>query len=165
MPWWPKALRPGKRQGVIETPPSTHHDPAYSRFPAGLPGCAGATPEPFRSILEAIATTRWSLSMRTALVATALVLASLPVHADDLLSTGTELPGSQGAAVPSATGGVSGLPTDQIVRLVEQQGYSDVTGLGAEGDMLKASAVNKLGSPVDLLIDPSSGKVLQSLLK
>ncbi|HVG82371.1 MAG TPA: PepSY domain-containing protein [Methylomirabilota bacterium] len=103
--------------------------------------------------------------MRTALVATALVLASLPVHADDLLSTGTELPGSQGAAVPSATGGVSGLPTDQIVRLVEQQGYSDVTGLGAEGDMLKASAVNKLGSPVDLLIDPSSGKVLQSLLK
>jgi hypothetical protein len=93
------------------------------------------------------------------------MLTCLPAYADDLLSTGTELLGTQGAAVPSDTGGVSALGTDKIVSLVEQQGYTNITGLGADGDLLKASAVNKLGAPVDLLIDPSTGKVVQSLLK
>jgi hypothetical protein len=99
------------------------------------------------------------------LLASALALASLPAQADDLLSKGQELLGTQGAAVPSSTPGVSGLPTDQIIGLVEEQGYTNVTGLGLEGDLLKASALNKLGAPVDLLIDPSTGNVLQALLK
>jgi hypothetical protein len=103
--------------------------------------------------------------MRIALLASALMLACLPAYADDLLSKGTELLGTQGAAVPSANGGISALGKDKIVSLVEQQGYTNVTGLGVDGDVLKASAVNKLGSPVDLLIDPSTGNVLQSLLK
>ena len=103
--------------------------------------------------------------MRKVLLASALMMASLPALADDLLSTGTELLGSQGAAAPSATGGLSGLSTDKLIDLVEQQGYSNVTGLGVDGDLLKASALNKLGAPVDLLIDPATGNVLQSLLK
>jgi hypothetical protein len=103
--------------------------------------------------------------MRNALLASILVLASLPAAADDLLSKGTELLGAQGAAAPSATGGLSGLPADKLVELVEKQGYSNVTGLGVEGDLLKASALNQMGSPVDLLIDPSTGNVLQALLK
>jgi hypothetical protein len=103
--------------------------------------------------------------MRKALLASALVMASLPALADDLLSTGTELLGTQGAAAPSATGGVSSMPTDKLIGLVEQQGYSNVTGLGVDGDLLKASALNQTGAPVDLLIDPATGNVLQALLK
>ena len=87
--------------------------------------------------------------MRIALLASALMLACLPAYADDLMSTGTELLGTQGAAVRSDTGGASNLNADRIIGLVEQQGYTNVTGLGVDGDLLKASALNKLGAPVD----------------
>jgi hypothetical protein len=103
--------------------------------------------------------------MRNALLVSALLLASSPALADDLLSKGTELLGTQGAAAPTATSGLSGLSTDKLIDLVERQGYSNVTGLGVEGDLLKASALNETGSPVDLLIDPATGNVLQALLK
>ena len=103
--------------------------------------------------------------MPKALLASVLVLASLSALTDDVLSKGTELLGTQGAAAPSATGGLPSMPTDKLINLVEQQGYSNVTGLGVDGDLLKASALNKMGAPVDLLIDPGTGNVLQALLK
>jgi hypothetical protein len=37
--------------------------------------------------------------------------------------------------------------------------------LGLDGNVLKATALNKSGSPVDLLIDPSRGNVLQALTR
>ena len=103
--------------------------------------------------------------MRKALLASALAIAALPAAADDLLSKGADLLGTQGAAAPSATAGLSSMPTDQLIEMVEKQGYSNVSGLGLDGDVLKASALNKVGAPVDLLIDPTTGNVLQALLK
>ena len=48
---------------------------------------------------------------------------------------------------------------------MEKQGYSDISGLTTQGDVLKATGLNQMGAPVDLLIDPSTGNVLKALLK
>jgi Peptidase propeptide and YPEB domain len=104
--------------------------------------------------------------MRIQLLALALIAAAATsAHADDLLNQGKALLGTQGNAVPSASGQFAGLPTDKIIELVEKQGYSQVSGLGLDGNVLKATALNKSGSPVDLLIEPSTGNVLQALTK
>jgi peptidase YpeB-like protein len=103
--------------------------------------------------------------MKLGFVVIALTMASASAQADDLLGQGKTLLGTQGAAAPSMTGGLSGLPTDQIIDLVEKQGYSDISGLTTQGDVLKATGLNQMGSPVDLLIDPSTGNVLKALVK
>ena len=84
-------------------------------------------------------------------------------------------PGGSGGAA-GALGGVTGgsignivgaLPMDQIKMLLEKQGYTKISNLipTKSGDALQASAVNKSGSPVDLLINPKTGDVLKSVLK
>ena len=91
-----------------------------------------------------------------------------------LLDRGKDLlnnPGSSGGTT-GATGGsigniVGALPMDKIKALLEKQGYTKISNLipTSSGDALQATAVNKSGSPVDLLINPKNGQVLQSLLK
>lgn len=80
--------------------------------------------------------------------------------------------GALGGATGGATGGTVGnivgaLPMDKIKALLEKQGYTKISNLipTSSGDALQASAVNKSGSPVDLLVNPKNGKVLQSLVK
>jgi Peptidase propeptide and YPEB domain len=55
---------------------------------------------------------------------------------------------------------------DKIKALLEKQGYTKISNLipTSSGDALQASAVNKGGSPVNLLINPKTGQVLKSLL-
>lgn len=95
-----------------------------------------------------------------------LALASQPVPAQSLLDTGKSLLGNQGSA-GGAGGLVGALPTDQIVSLLEQQGYSKISGLAPSpsGKTLQATATNKSGSLVDLLINPTTGKVLSAVAK
>ena len=95
-----------------------------------------------------------------------------------LLDRGKDLmnnPGSSGAAAGAAgnaTGGsignmVGALPMDKIKVLLEKQGYTKISNLipTSSGDALQASAVNKSGAPVDLVVNPTTGQVLQSLMK
>ena len=95
-----------------------------------------------------------------------------------LLDRGKDMmnnPGNSGGtagALGGATGGsvgniVGALPMDKIKALLEKQGYTKISNLipTSSGDALQASAVDKSGSPVDLVVNPKTGQVLQSLLK
>jgi len=72
-------------------------------------------------------------------------------------------------AAKAATGGTAGvlsaLPLDKIIELVQKQGYSNITGLAPSpsGNTLQAAATNSSGSPVNLLINPTSGGVISAL--
>ena len=109
----------------------------------------------------------WSAFVsRAAAVAVVAALASPPVLAQSILDTGKSLLGNQGSS--SGAGGLMGaLPTDKIISLIEQQGYSKITGLApsSSGNTLQATATNKSGSLVDLLVNPMSGKVLSATPK
>lgn len=70
-----------------------------------------------------------------------------------------------GAGSGAATQLPGGMSMDKVVQLVEQQGYSKVSNLMPKGNMLSASAVDSSGSPVDLLVNPSSGKVESAMRK
>ncbi len=72
-----------------------------------------------------------------------------------------------GGSTSGVTGIVGALPLDKIMELLKQQGYSNITGLGPSpsGDTLQAKATNSSGSPVDLLVNPSTGKVLSAITK
>ena len=93
----------------------------------------------------------------------------------DLLDRGKDLlnhSGTSGGATGALGGSdvskiVGALPMDKIKALLEKQGYSKISNLipTSSGDALQASAVNKSGSPVDLLVNPMNGNVLQSLVK
>ena len=85
--------------------------------------------------------------------------------AQGLLDQGKSVLGGSGAS--GAAGLVGGLPLDQITKLLQKQGYSNITGLApsASGDTLQASALNSSGSPVNLLINPKTGGVLSALPK
>jgi len=90
---------------------------------------------------------------------------------ENLLDRGKDLLNNSGTT-GGATGGsvskiVGALPMDKIKALLEKQGYTKISNLipTSSGDALQASAVNKSGSPVDLLVNPKNGQVLQSLLK
>jgi hypothetical protein len=89
----------------------------------------------------------------------------------DLLNNSGNSSGTQGA-LGGVTGGsvgkiVGALPMDKIKALLEKQGYTKISNLipTSSGDALQASAVNRSGSPVDLLVNPKNGQVLQTLLK
>ena len=97
---------------------------------------------------------------------------------ETLLERGKDLlnnPGSSGGvagALGNATGGnmgkiIGALPMDKIKALLQKQGYTNISNLipTSSGDALQASAVNKGGAPVNLLVNPTNGKVLQSLIK
>ncbi len=86
------------------------------------------------------------------------------VHAQLLLDQGKNLLGSSGGGT---AGLAAALPLDQIIRLLQNQGYSNITGLAPSpsGDTLQASAVNSSGTAVDLLINPVSGGVISALPK
>ena len=77
----------------------------------------------------------------------------------------------QGKSVLGGSGGPRlrdpGVRLDQITKLLQKQGYSNITGLApsASGDTLQASALNSSGSPVNLLINPKTGGVLSALPK
>ena len=106
------------------------------------------------------------VSSRLAAAAVFLALASQPVLAQNLLDTCKSLLGNQGSS--GGAGGLLGdLPTDKIIELLKQQGYSKITGLAPSpsGKTLQASATDKSGSLVDLLINPKSGKVLSAVPK
>ena len=109
----------------------------------------------------------WSaISSRVAAAALFVALASQPVLAQSLLDTGKSLLGNQGSS--SGAGGLMGaLPTDKIISLLEQQGYSKISGLmpSSSGNALQATATDKSGSLVDLLVNPLSGKVLSATPK
>jgi hypothetical protein len=111
----------------------------------------------------------------------AATMAIISTHAtsaqDGLLERGKDLmssPGSSGGATSAlggATGGsvgkiVDALPMDTIKALLEKQGYTKISNLipTSSGDALQASAVNKSGSPVDLLVNPKTGQVLKQVL-
>jgi hypothetical protein len=71
----------------------------------------------------------------------------------------------EGAGSGAATQMPGGMSMDKVVQLVEQQGYSKVSNLMPKGNMLAASAVDSSGSPVDLLVNPTSGKVESAMRK
>ena len=101
---------------------------------------------------------------------------------ESLLDRGKDLLNSQGqsGSAAGALGGLGGnmsggnlgklvgaLPMDKIKALLAKQGYTKISNLipTSSGDALQASAVNKSGSPVNLLVNPQTGKVLQALMK
>ncbi len=105
--------------------------------------------------------------VRGALFAAAAIMLSFSysIQGQGVLEKGKNLLG--GSSKGGAAGIVGALPLDKIMELLKQQGYSNITGLGPapSGDALQAKATNSSGSPVDLLINPSTGKVLQALTK
>jgi len=116
--------------------------------------------------------------LHSALLTVAAVTFSLsqPVLAQGILDTGKSLLGGDksgaagigdAAGVGGAAGIVGALPLDKIMSLLQKQGYSNITGLGptASGDKLQASAINASGTPVNLLINPTTGGVLSALAK
>jgi hypothetical protein len=110
--------------------------------------------------------TRSVVPSRAAAAAICIALASQPVLAQSLLDTGKSLLGTQGGS--GGAGGLMGaLPMDKIISLLEQQGYSKISGLlpSPSGNTLQATATDKSGSLVDLLINPMSGKVLSAAPK
>ncbi len=82
-----------------------------------------------------------------------------------LLDQGKSLAGGDSGS--RAAGLVGALPLDKIISLLQQQGYSNITGLApsSSGNTLQATAVNASGSPVDLLINPTTGGVISALAK
>lgn len=85
--------------------------------------------------------------------------------AQGLLDQGKSVLG--GGSTSGAGGLVGALPLDQITRLLQKQGYSNITGLApsSSGDTLQASAINSAGSAVNLLINPKTGGVISALPK
>ena len=110
--------------------------------------------------------TWWAVSSRATAAAVFVALASQPVLAQGILDTGKSLLGNQGSS-SGASGLMGALPTDKIISLLEQQGYSKISGLAPSlsGNALQATATNKSGSLVDLLVNPMSGKVLSATPK
>ena len=110
-----------------------------------------------------------------AAAAMAMISAHTAFAQESLLDRGKDLlnnSGTSGGATGALSGGsiskiVGALPMDKIKALLEKQGYTKISNLipTSSGDALQASAVNKSGSPVDLVVNPKNGKVLQSLLK
>ena len=93
---------------------------------------------------------------------------SLLDRGKDLLNNSGSTSGATGALGGSSVSKIVGaLPMDKIKALLEKQGYTKISNLipTSSGDALQATAVNKSGSPVDLVVNPKNGKVLQSLLK
>ena len=93
---------------------------------------------------------------------------SLLDRGKDLMNNSGTTGGAAGAAGGSSIGNIVGaLPMDKIKVLLEKQGYTNISNLipTSSGDALQASAVNKSGSPVDLVVNPKNGQVLQSLMK
>jgi len=72
-----------------------------------------------------------------------------------------------GGGAGGAAGLVGALPLDQIMSLLQKQGYSNISALkpSASGDTLQASATNSAGSPVNLLINPKTGGVISALTR
>jgi len=106
--------------------------------------------------------------MTTMSVHTALAQESLLDRGKDLLNNSGTSGGATGAPGGSNVSKIVGaLPMDKIKALLEKQGYSKISNLipTSSGDALQASAVNKSGSPVDLLVNPMNGNVVQSLVK
>jgi len=89
--------------------------------------------------------------------------------AQGMLDKGKSLLGGGGAGSMLGGGGgiAGGLPLDKILSLLGKQGYTGVTGLGPteKGDALQASALNPSGSPVNLLINPTTGNVISALAR
>ena len=107
-------------------------------------------------------------AMATMSAHTAFAQESLLDRGKDLLNNSGTTGGTAGAAGGSSVSKIVGaLPMDKIKALLEKQGYTKISNLipTSSGDALQASAVNKSGSPVDLLVNPKNGQVLQSLLK
>ena len=106
--------------------------------------------------------------MATMSAQTAFAQESLLDRGKDLLNNSGTTGGATGAVGGGSVSKIVGaLPMDKIKALLEKQGYTKISNLipTSSGDALQASAVNKSGSPVDLLVNPKNGQVLQSLLK
>lgn len=90
-----------------------------------------------------------------------------PCWAQGILEQGKGAIGGAGGSAGSgaATALPGGVSMEKVVQLIEQQGYSKVSNLMPKGNMLAASAVDSSGSPVDLLVNPASGKVESALRK
>lgn len=69
-----------------------------------------------------------------------------------------------GASIANLPGALS---LDKIMASLKEQGYSNIKDLvpSASGKTLQAKAFNSSGSLVDLLINPSTGKVLSEIKK
>ena len=90
-----------------------------------------------------------------------------PCWAQGIIEQGKGVLGGAGGIAGSgaATALPGGVSMEKIVQLIEQQGYSKVSNLIPKGNMLGASAIDSSGSPVDLLVNPASGKVESALRK
>ena len=110
-------------------------------------------------------------AMATMSTQTSFAQGNLLEQGKELLNNQGNSGGAQGALGNMAGGNVGkiigALPMDKIKELLAKQGYTKISNLipTQSGDALKASAVNKSGSPVNLLVNPQTGKVLQSLMK
>jgi hypothetical protein len=107
-------------------------------------------------------------AMATMSAQTAFAQESLLDRGKDLLNNSGTSGGTTGAVSGGSVSKIVGaLPMDKIKALLEKQGYTKISNLipTSSGDALQATAVNRSGSPVDLLVNPKNGKVLQSLLK
>jgi hypothetical protein len=107
-------------------------------------------------------------AMTTMFAQAAFAQADLLDRGKDLLNNSGSSGGATGALGGSNVSKIVGaLPMDKIKALLEKQGYTKISNLipTSSGDALQASAVNKSGAPVDLLVNPKNGNVLQSLLK
>jgi hypothetical protein len=116
---------------------------------------------------------RFALPLALAIVAMIMFSVSHPVQAQGtqgILDAGKSMLGGSSSGAPAvggATGIAGALPLDKIMSLLQSQGYTNITGLAPSpsGDTLKASALNKAGSPVNLLINPTTGGVISALTK
>ena len=114
---------------------------------------------------------RFVLPLALATLAMIMISVSHPVQAQGtqgILDAGKSMLGGSGApAAGGATGIAGALPLDKIMSLLQSQGYTNITGLAPSptGDTLKATALNKAGSPVNLLINPTTGGVISALTK
>jgi hypothetical protein len=113
---------------------------------------------------------RAPLTSSLVLAALALTFSGQPVLAQGSLNDlGKGL--MKGAEGSSGAAGIANLPgslsLDKIIAALKEQGYSNIKDLkpSASGKTLQAKATNSGGSLVDLLINPSTGKVLSEIKK
>lgn len=121
-----------------------------------------------------------SLSSSLMLVALALTFPGQSVLAQGSLKDigrglikGNEPPGGPAGPTSGMPSGASianlpgALSLDKIMASLKEQGYSNIKDLmpSASGKTLQAKATNSSGSLVDLLINPSTGKVLSEIKK
>jgi len=109
-----------------------------------------------------------STQLRLALFTVGILIFPMSsTQAQGMLDAGKSLfgGGNTGAAAGGTAGVLSALPLDKIIELVQKQGYSNITGLAPSpsGNTLQAAATNSSGSPVNLLINPTSGGVISAL--